>query len=68
MSLLNKMICKMRGHVRTYTRDNDLNIPNNLNHKGQQDLVCSRCGERYGYARFVFKDKDVEDKYRKGRR
>lgn len=60
-SLFNKRVCKVRGHVRKPNT-------NNLDYKGQQDLICSRCGERYGYIRFVFRDKDTEDKYRDMRR
>lgn len=64
--VFNKRICKVKGHVRV-TSDN-LHNTNNLDYKGQQDLVCSRCGERYGYVRFVFRDKDIEDKDRDRRR
>jgi len=63
--IFNKRVCKVKGHVRNHVRDSNTN---NLDYKGQQDLICSRCGERYGYVRFFFRDKDIEDKYRYGRR
>lgn len=59
--LFSKRICKAKGHIRKSNT-------NNLDYKGQQDLICPRCGERYGYIRFVFRDKDIEDKYRDRRR
>ena len=61
--LFNKRVCKAKGHIR-----DTINHTNSLDYKGQQDLLCSRCGERYGYVRFFFRDKDIEDKYRYGRR
>jgi len=60
-NLFKKRICKAKGHIRNYVRESNTN---SLDYKGHQDLICSRCGERYGYIRFVFRDKDLEDKDR----